>query len=280
MLGVIFVLAILAFAFAEKGSDDAANSGDSRGRMMGANATSISSSDDSNSSPGSNDSFDSGQSSGNDSISSDSSRSSGRSEEQENEIETECEGRGMMRERMMCRENKTMGMMRGVNASPGDFSMANVCKELNGTEQVSCMERYRTINKCPFMPTMHATEECVRNQLNISENIREHSRECDSEGANASACRANLTDKVDTLVLARFEALKERAARLQEKGANETLVIGFIADVDGKVAAYEVASTADEKKQIVRDVAALWREFVKTAVQQIRAANPNIEESS
>ncbi|MFA6035731.1 MAG: hypothetical protein WC759_02120 [Candidatus Micrarchaeia archaeon] len=269
MLGVIFVLALLAFAFAEKGADDTGVD-DSRRAMMG--FSSSSSDDDSNSSD------DSSSPSG-------SSRWNKSSDDDDNETDDDdkwddsrCDSDEDMRERMMCRQNITMGMMRGVNASPGDFSMANVCKELNGTEQVSCMARYRTINKCPFMPTMSATEACIRNQLKISENIREHARECDNEGANASSCRANLTDKVDTLVLARFEALKERAARLQEKGANETLVIGFIADVDGKVAAYEAASTADEKKQIVREVAALWREFVKAAVQQIRAANPNIKE--
>ncbi|MDO8340151.1 MAG: hypothetical protein Q7T16_05855 [Candidatus Burarchaeum sp.] len=265
-LAVIFVLVLVAFAFAEKGADDVGPD-DSRGTASdSSDSSSVNSS---------------GQGADDSNAASVTATSSGRSSDDDNddeievEIEKECEREDGMRGRMECRIKEKM-KLRGQNAtnnSARNFSMANVCKELNGTEQVSCMARYRIINKCPFMPTLRATEVCVRNQLRISENIREQSRECDDEGVNASECREELKDKVDTLVLSRFEVLKERAARLQEKGANETLVVDFIADVDQKAAEYEAADTKDEKKQIVRNVAALWREFVKTAVAQIRASN-------
>ena len=251
-LAVIFVLVLVAFAFAEKGADDVGPD-DSRGNAAGnANVNAVTATSASGNSDDDND-----------------------DDETEVEIEKECEREEGMRGRMECRIKAKMklGAENSTNETERNFSMANVCKELSGTEQVSCMARYRIINKCPFLPTLRATEVCVRNQLKISENIREHARECDDEGLNASECRAELSDKVDTLVLSRFEVLKERAARLQDKGADETLVVEFIADVDEQVAAYEAATTKEAKKQIVRDVAALWREFVKTAVAQIRASN-------
>jgi len=251
ILGVLFVLALIAFAFAARGADDVGPD-DSRPTAVAATGAVPTLYGDSGSSSGA----------------------------AEAELETDCEREDDMGARVRCRVKETVKVrgveVRGANASQISTSATSVreaCGELQGTRQVACMARYRVIEKCPFLPTMRASDVCVRNQLRITENVRERVRECDDDDSNASACRAGIADDVDTLVISRFEVLKERALRLQEKGAGDELVATFIANVELKVVEYESAQTVDGKKQVVRDVARLWREFVKSAVQEIRAAN-------
>ena len=90
-------------------------------------------------------------------------------------------------------------------------------------------------------------------------------------GTERSNCILQLRDKVDTVVKFRLYNLEEKSERLKDRGVSEELVVDFVSLIEQKKQEYNQATTAEQKKAIVREVKELWQSFITKAKAQVKA---------
>ena len=158
--------------------------------------------------------------------------------------------------------------------------MPEECRELTGTEHAACIARYRVIYNCLEKENDRAREACMKSEVVLNRVIDARNICRALEGEERRECLSELREKVYNLLRFRFQNLIAKAEKLQEKGASEELVVGFIDSMEQKAQEFKDADTIAEKKQVVREAVQLWREFVREAVKQIREARQAASETA
>lgn len=75
-----------------------------------------------------------------------------------------------------------------------------------------------------------------------------------------------------TLIKFRFYNLEYKAQEIMEKyNISESLVVDFISSIETKKQEFNNASSIEEKKQIIKDVSNLWRQFIDQVKSEIRS---------
>ena len=165
-----------------------------------------------------------------------------------------------MKERIKCRIN--LVQENELNYLPEE------CRALSGLEKATCINNYKSTNRCFQQTTDSNKLNCARIAVGLQvANIQQNRDAC----AGNQTCMTDLKTKVFTLVKFRFYNLEEKAEKLKERGVSEDTVVNFINSLEDKKQQFNNAGTIDEKKQIVRDVIDLWKQFVDQAKTEIGA---------
>jgi len=81
-----------------------------------------------------------------------------------------------------------------------------------------------------------------------------------------------LKEKVFTLIKFRFYNLEYKAQEIMKKyNISESIVVNFISSIENKKQEFNSADSIEEKKQIVRDVMNLWKQFIDQIKSEIRS---------
>jgi hypothetical protein len=150
--------------------------------------------------------------------------------------------------------------------------MPEECRALNGTVHAACIARYRVMYNCMAHENDVAREACMKSELQLNRVVEQKQTCLSNQTTDKQECLQQLHQNVYQLIKFRFQNLLEKAERLSEKGASEELVVEFMAAIEQKTVEFDEAQTMDERKAIVQEVAQLWREFAKQAIDEINEA--------
>ncbi|RLG19485.1 hypothetical protein DRN67_02550 [Candidatus Micrarchaeota archaeon] len=200
---------------------------------------------------------------------------------QEAEPNLKCGNQATVEERARCRVRITE--VEAVQASnTGAPAQAQVqaelqhmpeeCHALQGTEQAACIARYRVMYSCMAKSNDVARENCMKSELQLGQVVEQKQTCLSEEAGEKQECLRELHQNIYEMIKFRFQNLITKAERLEEKGASEELVVEFIAAIEQKTVEFDEAQTIDERKEIVRQVAELWRNFVRAAIAEINEA--------
>ena len=115
-------------------------------------------------------------------------------------------------------------------------------------------------NRCSQFTDAAQREACFTQEAGIGDLARDKIK-CESDDANASACIRGLKEKVLTAWRWRFAHLIDMAGKLNVSANLTADVEDFKVFVQSEALAFENATTSAEKKQIVNDVLAAWKEL-------------------
>lgn len=183
------------------------------------------------------------------------------------EPELKCGNLGTLRERVECR----------IELSEYDLDteltleyLPEECRAIsNEGLKSSCIQRYKSVQQCWQQPIGPSRISCVKRQFNLGDIKSEKATCLASNPDNKDTCLLELEDKVYSLVKFRIYDLEERAEELLERGANEDVVVTLVTDLEGKKLEFNEAGTIEDKKNVIREVKTIWREFILKVKDQI-----------
>jgi len=172
------------------------------------------------------------------------------------EANLKCSQLGTVRERIKCRVN--LPEENELNYLPEE------CRALTGLSTARCVTNYQTVQRCFQLENDVARVSCAKKNLVLGR-VAEEKSKCTN-----TACLEELRTKVFDVVKFRIYNLEYKAQELKEKGVDENLILNFITSAEQKKIDFNNAQTIAEKKQIVRDVISLWKDFVSKAKEQVK----------
>jgi vacuolar-type H+-ATPase subunit I/STV1 len=122
-------------------------------------------------------------------------------------------------------------------------------------------------NRCKQFSDAAQREACIKTETGIGELAREKIK-CQAED-NETQCLDGLKENLRDAWRFRFESVIENAEKLERKGVSNETIAAFVAFVKEQALAFENATSADAKKEIVKNVAAEWKEFRKKVLNEI-----------
>ena len=115
-------------------------------------------------------------------------------------------------------------------------------------------------HRCEQFTNSSQRENCFTREGGIGDLARQKIK-CETEGTNRSACVQDLKDHVRTVWTWRFEHLIQMAENLNVSADLQADVDSFKAFVQAEAVAFDNATTPAEKRQIVKDVVAAWKDL-------------------
>jgi predicted DNA-binding protein YlxM (UPF0122 family) len=166
-----------------------------------------------------------------------------------------------MRERIACRIK--LKQENELNYLPEE------CRVLTGLERAKCINNYKNTIICFNKESDAERVNCARRAIGLQiATIRQAKLDCKGN----QTCLNELKEKVFTLIKFRFYNLEYKAQEIMEKyNISESLVIDFISSIETKKQEFNNASSIEDKKQIIKDVSNLWRQFIDQAKSEIRS---------
>jgi hypothetical protein len=118
------------------------------------------------------------------------------------------------------------------------------CRTETGAERAACIARYRSYQPCWQVPDDAGRFACARAVLNL-------------RPAPTPVDR----DKVFAMIIFRFYNLEKRAEDLTYRGADIARIAEFVTRIQEKKIAFYEATGKAERRQIILDVRAAWRQL-------------------
>jgi predicted DNA-binding protein YlxM (UPF0122 family) len=172
-----------------------------------------------------------------------------------------CSDLPTMRERIACRIK--LKQENELNYLPEE------CRVLTGLERAKCINNYKTTILCFNKESDAERVNCARRAIGLQIATIQQARE-DCKGNQT--CLNELKEKVFTLIKFRFYNLEYKAQEIMEKyNISESLVVDFISSIETKKQEFNNASSIEDKKQIIKDVSNLWRQFIYQVKSEIRS---------
>ncbi|MEK6904075.1 MAG: hypothetical protein AABW87_00610 [Nanoarchaeota archaeon] len=171
---------------------------------------------------------------------------------------SDCKDLPTMKDRIRCRINLPEG-------SEYDY-VPEECRAIGGgAAGDKCAKNYQILRKCFENKNYGFQVVCAKQSLNFKTgNVRDAIEACEAE-ANKLACYQNL--KEDTYSLAKFRiyALDQHIENLKEQGKiSEDTAVEAIAALEEKKQDFNQIQTVEGKKQVIREVQAIWRNLKKS----------------
>jgi predicted DNA-binding protein YlxM (UPF0122 family) len=172
-----------------------------------------------------------------------------------------CSDLPTMRERIACRIK--LKQENELNYLPEE------CRVLTGLERAKCINNYKNTIICFNKESDEERVNCARRAIGLQIATIQQARE-DCKGNQT--CLNELKEKVFTLIKFRFYNLEYKAQEIMEKyNISESLVVDFISSIETKKQEFNNARSIEEKKQIIKDVIILWRQFIDQVKSEIRS---------
>jgi hypothetical protein len=196
-----------------------------------------------------------------------------------NESELRCGNASSLRGRVACRLELPKDEQK-----EGLYYLPEECRNLSGEERGACLARYDVIQPCRFEKGDEARFACVRKSIGMNTSAREQVDECrrqvrgnesqNEEGRTTSgndgsnglgACVSEVRAQVFEEAKFRIYNLEEKAGRLASYGVSNATISEFVTQLEEYKAKFVAANGAAAKKEVLREVAAAWKEFVQKA---------------
>jgi len=191
-------------------------------------------------------------------------------EEQEDSSEDEikCGNLSTLKERVSCRLD--LDKEEQIEELEVYF-MPEECRILTKKEQDYCIDRYHSVQKCWNFPVGNERVSCVKVVMNLG-NTKNEKQSCSNLDENEkSICLTDLQNKVYNLIKWQFYDLEERAEDFMIRGlAKREDAIDFISKTELSKVDFNQAKTKEERKNIILDVRANWKEFVNVVRENLR----------
>lgn len=138
-------------------------------------------------------------------------------------------------------------------------------------------------NRCKNVENASLKDECIRKEFGLG-----NLKACDGEkGYDKTKCQSGLRDKVAMHIKSEFRKLLKAIEKLESEGYLTQEELAAIKDyVKQKQTEFENAKTASEKRAIIKEVTARWREFkdkkvfefhMKTILKRIEVMKKHID---
>lgn len=181
----------------------------------------------------------------------------------------QCGNLSTLRERIFCRLNLApAGIARELELQ----YLPEECRALSDNNaQEACEERYESFQPCWSVPAGRQRFDCARNILKLGPIVSGEVKKCQGLTGQARAnCSQDLKNKVYDMIKFRLYDLEQRAERLGERGAD----LGAVADLEAVIEQAKQdlnnAQTFNQRRQIILDASAAWRNFLKTVKDQVQ----------
>lgn len=139
------------------------------------------------------------------------------------------------------------------------------------SEKSECIATYRSYAPCWAIPPGEPRFTCARNILKLGPVISDEVKTCQGKtGKGQAACKEALRDRVFYMVKFRFYDLEQRAEDLARRGANLDAVAKLETAIERKKQALDGSKTDGERRQIVLDVRAAWRDFIANVKDEVK----------
>jgi hypothetical protein len=177
------------------------------------------------------------------------------------EEDLKCSDLPTMRERIACRIKLTRE--NELNYLPEE------CRVLTGLERAKCINNYKNTIICFNKESDEERVNCARRAIGLQIATIQQAR---SDCKGNQTCLNELKEKVFTLIKFRFYNLEYKAQEIMKKyNISESIVVNFISSIENKKQEFNSADSIEEKKQIVRDVMNLWKQFIDQIKSEIKS---------
>ncbi len=146
------------------------------------------------------------------------------------------------------------------------------CRSIaEGGKQTACVARYRAFGPCWEKSLGEERLSCARSVLKLGPVLSEEVKTCQGKtGAEQVTCKSEVRQKVYDLIKFRMYDLEERAEELGSRGADLQAVAALVATIEEKKQSFNVASSQEERRQLILDVRAAWQKFINTVKGQVK----------
>lgn len=142
------------------------------------------------------------------------------------------------------------------------------CRVVNATQKIKCKSLHTLVARCVQETTAQQKFACARQQFILQDIPGEKAQCATKEGSERDGCAIDLVNRVDAMVIFRFEELARKAKQFLQKDAiTENQLVDFMTTLDLKKMAYAKAKNTTEKTVIVNEVRELWKNVVTQATQ-------------
>lgn len=179
----------------------------------------------------------------------------------------QCGGKTALRERTLCRLELTpAGLTRELEIE----YLPEECRALRAPgAKKSCIELYKAFGPCWYKGEGEERFACARNVLKLGPVLSDEVKACRGKtGEDQVACKIELKEKVFAMIKFRFYNLAERAEKMAKRGASREPIADFQTLVETKKQEFNAATSKEERRKLILDVRAAWREFVLQAKEQ------------
>ncbi len=125
-------------------------------------------------------------------------------------------------------------------------------------EKEECVKTYANSQPCWSKPVGEMRQACLKRLFNVND-IRVQKTNCGTD----TECVNSLRRNVHSLIKFRLYDLEERAEAMLEKGKiTQEQATEIVSQLEQKKAEYNSAQTKEQKKQVLIDAKALWKNFI------------------
>lgn len=138
------------------------------------------------------------------------------------------------------------------------------CRSFVNESRENCVANYKKSQNCWVSDKDSDRFKCAASAFGLVGTVAEQKAQCNGKtGQNRSTCILELTNRVDAVVKFRIYNLENKAQHLMEKGlADMDTVTAFVDAMEQQKQNYNNAKTTAEKKEVIKGVRKLWREFI------------------
>jgi len=208
-----------------------------------------------------------------------------------NESGMDCNDEGSMMARMQCRMKATFA----ANGNSKNF-MPEECRNLTNDSKKSCIAENDILGQCRMMGDDGNKTKCARAQLGTDKGAKELVEECklklrtaanstnpaNSTNSTASTggsvprgigqCVSGVRSRMHEEIKFKMDTLSDKALRLKSLGVSDAAIASFMAKVEELKLKFDAAADNDARKAVLREAEGAWKEFYKTAADEIRKA--------
>lgn len=137
-------------------------------------------------------------------------------------------------------------------------------------EKKECIQRYKSFQPCWNLPAGEGRFACAQKVLKLSQNpLASQINNCKT-ASNSLICMNDLREKVLYMIKFRFYDLEQRVEDLYYKGVNNSDIADFDTKVETKKQEFDLATTNDQRRQIILDVRKAWQDFINKVKDQVK----------
>ncbi|RJP43650.1 hypothetical protein C4587_02835 [Candidatus Parcubacteria bacterium] len=184
-----------------------------------------------------------------------------------------CGNKAALRERVACR----LGLSETELRTELEIQyLPEECRALGADSRQSCVAQYRAFQPCWQMPLGPGRVACGRQVLKLGPVISEEVKICRGKtGTEQAICKADLRERVFSMIKFRFYELEERAEEILENAENKKPLEDFQVLIETKKQEFNAAGSKEERRQIILDVRSGWQKFVEEAREALSEGAPS-----